>query len=153
MPTRQAAASAEHLHSLLPRHRSHQALSAALSARRTAGSLLGPVAVALLGLWGPPALAQFSSSGAVNVYPGNALVPNGAGNVDLGNVGLFIGNGALGSFSALGGSMLRVGSLSIGPSCTGNGNGVAVIDGTGTLASLIGDGFSSGVINRLGVGE
>ena len=106
MPTRQAAASAEHLHNLFPRHRSHQALSAALSARRTAGSLLGPVAVALLGLWGPPALAQFSSSGAVNVYPGNALVPNGAGNVDLGNVGLFIG-----------------------------------------------DGFSSGVINRLGVGE
>jgi hypothetical protein len=49
-----------------------------------------------------PAQAQFSSSGAVNVFPGNAAVPNGAGNADLGNVGLFVGNGALGSFSALG---------------------------------------------------
>ena len=112
------------------------------------------MALALIGLWGPPAQAQFSSSGAVNVYPCNASVTSGAGNADLGNVGLFVGNGALGSFSASGGSMLRVGSLSLGPNGTGNGNGVVVvIDGTGTLVSLIGDGFSNGVVNRLEVGQ
>ena len=65
---------------------------------------LGPLALALAACLGPPAQAQFSSSGAVNVWPGNAAVPNGAGNADLGNVGLFVGNGGLGSFAAAGGS-------------------------------------------------
>lgn len=114
---------------------------------------LAPLAMALAALLGAPAQAQFSSSGVVNVYPGNAAVPAGAGNADLGNVGLFVGNGALGSFSAAGGSQLRVGSLLIGPSGAGNGDGSVVIDGLLTKVSLIGDGFSDGVINRLGVGE
>ncbi len=114
---------------------------------------LDPIALALVACLGMPVQAQFSSSGLVNVYPGNAAVPNGAGNADVGNVGLFVGNGGLGSFSSMGGSLLRVGALSIGPSGTGNGNGVVVIDGTGTLLSLIGDGFSNGVVNRLEVGQ
>ncbi len=115
---------------------------------------LTPLVFALLALAVvAPAQAQFSSSGAVNVYPGNAAVPNGPGNADLGNVGLFVGNGAPGSFSALGGSLLRLGSLLIGPSGAGNGDGTVVLDGVGTRVSLVGDGFSNGVINRLGVGE
>ena len=98
-----------------------------------------------------PAWAQFSSSGAVNVYPGPGAVPTGSGNVDLGNVGLFVGNGALGSFSALGGAQLRVGALSIASG--GTGNGTVVIDGIGTKVSLTGDGYSEGVLNRLDVGS
>jgi len=121
--------------------------------RRGPRQALAPLAMALAALLGAPAQAQFSSSGVVNVYPGNAAVPAGAGNADLGNVGLFVGNGAFGSFSAAGGSQLRVGSLLIGPSGAGNGDGSVVIDGMLTKVSLIGDGFSDGVINRLGVGE
>lgn len=90
---------------------------------------LTPLVFALLALAVvAPAQAQFSSSGAVNVYPGNEAVPNGPGNADLGNVGLFVGNGAPGSFSALGGSLLRLGSLLIGPSGAGNGDGTVVLD-------------------------
>ena len=111
------------------------------------------MALALAACLGLPAQAQFSSSGLVNVYPGNASVPNGAGNADLGNAGLFVGNGGLGSFSAGGGSLLRVGALSIGPSGSGNGNGNVVLDCAGTVVSLVGNGFSDGVLNRLGVGE
>jgi hypothetical protein len=121
--------------------------------RLRGGTALTPLALALLALTGAPAQAQFSSSGAVNVYPGNAAVPNGPGNADLGNVGLFVGNGAPGSFSAGGGSLLRVGSLMIGPSGAGNGDGTVLLNGVGTKVSLVGDGFSNGVINRLGVGE
>ena len=114
---------------------------------------LTPLALALLALTVAPAQAQFSSTGVVNVFPGNAAVPNGPGNADLGNVGLFVGNGAPGSFSAMGGSLLRVGSLLIGPSGAGNGDGTVVLDGAGTKVSLVGDGFGNGVINRFGVGE
>jgi hypothetical protein len=165
MSIRHAATSAQHSPGLSPhlsshfspsvsaKHLVHHPLPPARSALRSAGLALGPLALALIGLWGLPAQAQFSSTGAVNIYPGNALVPSGAGNADLGNVGLFVGNGALGSFSALGGSILRVGALSIGNSASGNGNGAVVIDGAGTLVSLVGDGFSNGVVNRLGVGE
>ena len=121
-------------------------------ARRSAARL-SAVAAACLALAAVSAQAQFSSSGAVNVYPGNAAVPNGPGNADLGNVGLSVGNGALGSFSAMGGSQLRVGALMIGPSGNGSGNGSVVLDGVGTVVQLMGDGFSDGVLNRLGVGE
>ena len=100
-----------------------------------------------------PAWAQFSSSGLNNIYPGNAAIPNGPGNADLGNVGLFVGNGAIGSFSALSGSTLRVGSLNIGAGGPGLGSGSVVFDGVGTKVLLIGDGFSPGVVNRLGVGN
>ena len=115
--------------------------------------LLPLAAAAAAALLAPPALAQMSSSGAVNVWPGNAPVPSGMGPVDLGNSALFVGNGATGSFSALAGSVLRAGALLVGPSGAGNGDGSVVIDGIGTLVSLAGDGTSAGVLNRLGVGE
>lgn len=108
---------------------------------------------AALASCGLSAQAQFSSSGLVNVYPGAAAVPAGPGNADLGNVGLFVGNGGAGSFSALGGSQLRVGALMVGPSGSGNGDGTVLIDGAATKVSLVGDGFGDGVVNRLGVGE
>ena len=133
---------------VVARRRSLLALS-----RQPLCAALSPLALALLALAGAPAQAQFSSSGVVNVFPGNAAVPNGPGNADLGNVGLFVGNGAPGSFSAMGGSLLRMGSLQIGPSGAGNGDGTVLLDGVGTRVSLVGDGFANGVINRLGVGE
>ena len=133
---------------VVARRRSLLALS-----RQPLSAALNPLALALLALAGAPAQAQFSSSGVVNVFPGNAAVPNGPGNADLGNVGLFVGNGAPGSFSAMGGSLLRMGSLQIGPSGAGNGDGTVLLDGVGTRVSLVGDGFANGVINRLGVGE
>ncbi|MDT7835415.1 beta strand repeat-containing protein [Aquabacterium sp. OR-4] len=112
------------------------------------------MALASLGLVAAlPAQAQFSSSGAVQVYPALAAVPSGPGNADLGNVGLQVGHSAPGSFNALGGSQLRVGTLAIGPSGNGSGHGTVLIDGSGTVVRLVGDGFSDGVINRLGVGE
>jgi T5SS/PEP-CTERM-associated repeat protein len=98
-----------------------------------------------------PAWAQFSTSGANYVNPASAPVPNGPGNADLGNVGLSIGQGASGSFSAIGGSTLRVGNLSVGDGGTGSGS--VVFDGPGTKVFVIGDGFSQGVINRLQVGN
>ena len=100
-----------------------------------------------------PAWAQFSSSGLVNVSPGNLAVPNGSGNADLGNVGLLVGNDGIGSFSAMSGSTLRVRSFKIGVGSTGIGSGTVVLDGPGTKVALVGDGFSPWVINRLGVGE
>ncbi len=109
--------------------------SLALAAALTAGSAQAIVTV----------------DGAVNVWPGGASV--GPGDTDLGNVGLFVGNGAFGSLGVDGGSLLRSGSLLVGPSGSGNGNGAAVITGSGTRLELIGDGFADGVINRLGVGE
>lgn len=114
---------------------------------------VAPLFIAISTILATPVQAQFGSSGAVNVWPSNALVPGGAGNADLGNNGLFVGNGAFGEFSAAGGSKLRVGSLLIGPSGSGNGNGNVTINSAGTVVSLVGDGFSDGVINRLGVGE
>jgi hypothetical protein len=98
-----------------------------------------------------PAWAQFSTSGANYVYPASAPVPNGPGNADLGNVGLSIGQGASGSFSAISGSTLRVGNLSVGDGGTGSGS--VVFDGLGTKVFVIGDEFSQGVINRLQVGN
>lgn len=121
--------------------------------RRRRGARLAPMALACLALVATSAQAQFSSSGAVQVYPALAAVPNGPGNADLGNVGLQVGNSAPGSFNALGGSQLRVGTLAIGASGNGSGDGTVLLDGSGTVVRLVGDGFSDGVINRLGVGE
>lgn len=98
-----------------------------------------------------PALAGIATTGVVNVWPGGAAV--GPGDTDLGNVGLLVGNGAPGSLAVDGASLLRSGSLLIGPSGSGNGDGAALITGIGTRVELTGDGFSSGVISRLGVGE
>ncbi len=118
------------------------------SARRRTALAASAMCLGLSPAWG-----QFSSSGAVNTYPGNQAIPNGAGAADLGNVGLFVGNSAPGSFSVLGGSLLRLGALSIGPSGNGTGAGTVLLDGAGTRVSLVGDGFSDGVLNRLGVGD
>lgn len=115
------------------------------------GLALRPLALALsaalLLVAALPAQAQFSSSGSVNVSPGNLAVPNGAGNADLGTAALSVGQGAPGSFSAMGGSTLRVGSLFVAPSISGNGDGTVLIDGALTKVSLVGD------HTRLGVGE
>lgn len=95
--------------------------------------------------------AAVTPSGAVNAWPGNPAI--GPGDTDLGNVGLFVGNGAAGSLAVDAASFLRTGSLLIGPSGAGNGDGVVTLSGVGTRVELVGDGFSDGVINRLGVGE
>ena len=121
---------------------------------RPTAPLSAVAAGVLLVLAAPWAQAQFSSSGATYVYPGNAAVPNGTGPVDLGNVGLQVGSGAAGSFSALGASVLRVGAVLVGSgNGAANGNGTMLLDGAGTTVTLVGDGFSNGVVNRLGVGE
>lgn len=119
--------------------------------RRTA------VAATALCLGFSPVWAQLVTNGSVNVYPGlNVSPPNGIANADLGNVSLSIGNGSPGSFSAMAGSQLRVGSLNLGnsgPEYSGNSVGTAVIDGAGTKVSLMGDGFSPGLVNRMSVGS
>lgn len=97
------------------------------------------------------AQAGITTSGAVNVWPSSA--PVGPGDTDLGNNGLFVGDGAAGSLQADGGSLLRTGSLLIGPSGDGRGDGTALITGSDTRVELIGDGFGAGVVNRLGVGQ
>lgn len=152
MLTLQAAANEQHSPSRSPKQLFDHPQPGARHLRRCVGGALGPVAMALICLWGEPAQAQFSSAGAVNVYPGNAQVPNGAGNADIGQLSLFVGNGGSGSFSALGGSQLRLGALLLGPGGSGNGNGTVLIDGAGTLVSLVSDGSSNGILNRLEVG-
>lgn len=110
----------------------------------------GPLAVAAA-LLAVGAQAAISTSGNTNAWPGNGTI--GPGDTDLGNVGVFVGNGGPGSLLADGGSFLRAGALLIGPSGAGNGDGVVLLTGSGTRLELIGDGFSDGVVNRLGVGE
>jgi T5SS/PEP-CTERM-associated repeat protein len=125
-----------------------------LSTGRPTARLSTVAAGVFLALTAPLAQAQFSSTGATYVYPGNAAVPSGAGPADLGNVGLQVGSGAAGSFSALGGSVLRVGSLLLGGgNSAANVDGTVLLAGVGTIVNLVGDGFSTGVVNRLGVGE
>lgn len=98
---------------------------------------------------GAPLQAQISYGGAINVWPDNLPPESG----ELGNNGLFVGNGGVGWLDVAQGAQLNTGSLLIGPSATGNGNGLVTLRGAGTLVRLQGDGFSDGVINRLGVGE
>ncbi len=121
-----------------------------------AGNFLRPLAMALstalLLSAALPVQAQFSSSGdpgRVYTFPGNQAIPNGPGNADLGLDDLFVGNDGFGSFSVLGGSEFRVGSMLIGASGSGggNGNGLVLIDGTGSSVFLVGSG------NRLNVGH
>ena len=120
--------------------------------RRTS-YLLRPLTLALstaaLLLLALPARGQFSSSGNVYTFPGNLTIPNGPGNADLGTDSMFVGNDGLGSFSALGGSSLRVGSLLIGASGSGGGkgNGTVLIDGP--ISSI----FLVGGFNRLNLGH
>ena len=112
-----------------------------------------PTAIALAALAAlacASAQAGVTPSGATGTGNGAALGP---GNTDIGNVGVFVGNGAPGGLAVDAGSLLRAGSLLIGPSGSGNGDGNVVIDGAGTRVLLVGDGFGPGVINRLGVGE
>lgn len=123
--------------------------------------LLRPLALALsaalLLAAALPAQAQFSSSGNVYVNPGNLAVPNGAGNADLGLTTLSVGQDGNGSFSALGGSELRVGLIGIGTGASGLGNGSVLVDGAGTRVNLIGPGPTSSdfrlEVGHFGVGQ
>ncbi|UDF34867.1 UNVERIFIED_ORG: hypothetical protein LHJ69_20250 [Shinella sp. XGS7] len=116
----------------------------------SAARALRPLALAAMLLClGAPLQAQISYGGAINVWPDNLPPESG----ELGNNGLFVGNGGVGWLDVAQGAQLNTGSLLIGPSATGNGNGLVTLRGAGTLVRLQGDGFSDGVINRLGVGE
>jgi T5SS/PEP-CTERM-associated repeat protein len=121
-----------------------------------AGLMLRPLALALstasMLFAALPAQAQFSSSGSVNVNPGNLAVPDGAGNADLGLSTLSVGFEGNGSFSALGGSELRVGLIRIGTGASGLGNGSVLMDGAGTHVNLVGLGPTSSS-DRLEVGH
>ena len=113
---------------------------------------LCPAALAIACLFvAAPGIAQITTSGAVNTFPGVFAV--GPGNTDIGNNGLSVGNGATGSLDVTAGSVLRAGGLAIGLGLAGSGNGVVTVNGPGTRLELTGDGFSNGVLNRLGVGE
>lgn len=97
------------------------------------------------------AQAAVTPSGLTSAWPGNA--PIGPGDTDLGNVGLFVGSDGVGGLQVDAGSLLRTGALLLGPSGNGNGDGTVLFTGLGTRVELTGDGFSDGVVNRLGVGE
>ncbi len=116
-------------------------LQARAAGTSRADLVLRPLALALstalLLVAALPAQAQFSSSGSVGVSPGNIAVPDGFGNADLGNTnGLFVGIGVPGSFTAMGGSTLRVGNLQLGGG-DGNGVGTVLLDGAGTRVNLV----------------
>lgn len=132
-------------HLTLPHYRSNASI---FSTRRRWSPIALAVAAAFAAV---PGSAQITTSGAVNTWPGSFAI--GPGNTDIGNNGLFVGNGALGTLDVGGGSTLRVGALSVGPSGSGNGNGTVMVSGLGTRLELVGDGFSDGVLNRLGVGD
>ena len=108
------------------------------------------LAAAALLLSALPALAQLGSSGNVYTFPGNLAIPNGPGNSDLGTEALFVGNAGLGSFSAMAGSSLRVGSLLVGSSSSGGpyGDGTVLIDGAMSSIFLV-----STTTNRLNIGH
>jgi T5SS/PEP-CTERM-associated repeat protein len=128
----------------------NEAVALAKRPRSQAAFRLCPAALAISCLSvAAPGVAQITTSGAVNTFPG--VFPVGPGNTDIGNNGLFVGNGATGSLDVTAGSVLRVGSLFAGSSSTGNG--VITVNGVGTRLELTSDGFSNGVLNRLGVGE
>lgn len=122
---------------------------------RLPSTLMRPLAAAaMLSLWAcVPARADIAVSGNTNTYPIN--LPLAGANADIGSNGIAVGNGGAGQLDVGGGSLLRGGALLIGPgtSGNGNGNGTATLSGPGSRIELIGDGFSAGVLNRLGVGE
>lgn len=106
------------------------------------------LAAALLTAASPAAVTP---TGLTSAWPGNGQI--GPGDTDLGNVGLQVGSGGAGTLTVDAGSFLRTGALYVGPSGSGNGDGTVLFTGSGTRVELMGDGFSDGVINRLGVGE
>lgn len=116
-----------------------------------------PLALRLVAAAAAAATASFSAQALIladgNTHAWPADLPIGPGDTDLGNNGLFVGDGGPGSLLADGGSWLRSGSLLIGAGASGNGNGSTLISGSGTRVELTGDGFAPGVVNRLGVGE
>ncbi len=98
------------------------------------------------------ASAQIAVSGVNNSYPGAFTI--GPGNTDIGNNGLYIGNpiqgnAGNGTLSVLGGSVLRVGLISVANSQTGTGS--VTMSGIGSRLDLTG--FSPGVLNRFEVGN
>lgn len=98
-------------------------------------------------VWPGLAPAAITPIGAVESWPVPFAI--GPGDTDIGNNGLFVGNGAFGSLAVDLASQLRTGSLLIGSSADGRGDGMVWIDGTDTRVELIGDGFSDAVGNRL----
>lgn len=123
------------------------------SALRALG--LNSIALAALGLFAGMAQSQITPTGNVNVWPNPGGIALGPGDTDVGNSVVLVGSGSSdpGALSVLGASQLRAGALSIGSSGMGTGDGVVLIDGAGTRVNLMGDGFSDGLLNRLGVGE
>ena len=105
---------------------------------------------ALACLAGTPARADITTSGAVYTFPGNGVF--GPGNTDVGSVGMFVGNSTFGSMTVNNGALLSGGLLTIGSSELGNGNGQVLLDGPGSRITLVSDGFSDGLLNRLEVG-
>lgn len=95
------------------------------------------------------AQAIITTSGSVSTSPNN--VPIGPGSTDIGDFGLFVGNGSLGAIGVDGGSVLRAGTLLIGTQ--GSGDGSMVVSGAGTRLELQGDGLSYGLLNRLDLGQ
>lgn len=102
-----------------------------------------PAAAALWLAAGLPAQAQFfSSSGATSSFPAGY---ESTQVLDLTGTTVSIGNSAPGSFAAMGGGILKAGSLSVGDGVTGSGT--VEFTGTGTSALL------GGTVNRLQVGN
>lgn len=116
---------------------------------------LNSIVLAAMGLFAGVAQAQITPTGNVNVWPNPGGIALGPGDTDVGNSVVAVGSGSSdpGSLSVLGASQLRAGALSIGSSGSGTGDGFVLIDGAGTRVNLVGDGFSDGLLNRLGVGE
>ncbi|MCU7371422.1 PEP-CTERM sorting domain-containing protein [Paucibacter sp. O1-1] len=115
-------------------------------------STLRPLAVAALLVLGvqAPLRADITTLGTVSTGPLN--LPIGPGDTDLGNIGLYVGSSAYGRLDVGGGSLLRTGSLLLGPGSNGDGSGWAYLDGAGSRIELTGDGFSDSVLNRFEVG-
>ncbi len=111
--------------------------------------LRNPVAIAAaLVLFGAgPALAQsFSQAGANNTFPNNLLPYAGnPSSLDFTGDTVYIGNGGVGSFSAMAGALLKADGLAIGTA--GNGTGSFAASGAGTRVEL------GGTSGRLGVGS
>ena len=115
-------------------------------------STLRPLAVAALLVLAAhaPLRADITTLGTVSTGPLN--LPIGPGDTDLGNNGLYVGSSAYGRLDVGAGSLLRTGSLLLGPGGNGDGSGWAYLDGAGSRIELTGDGFSDSVLNRFEVG-
>jgi T5SS/PEP-CTERM-associated repeat protein len=128
----------------------HVAKHRARSSRSTNFRRLAVASAATLLLGsGSQVLAQsFTQSGANSTSPNNLLPFAGTpSSLDFGDDIVYIGNGALGSFSALAGALFNAGALSIANGGTVGSIGTATFDGSGTKVEL------GANVNRLEVGN